>query len=165
MRQVELARRALLAGAFVYGSCWGLQVAATACGGRVFPNPRGRELREVQVVQQVLGCLLECIDPNSTRQRGLVTNNQLRGEANLYMNRWRQAASAFIASNPSPNTPSTLGDFVLSWQNLTPQGQMNWPDEWPLLELCFKLITWLPGLQDDPEGQTYLEAIARCISA
>jgi GMP synthase (glutamine-hydrolysing) len=44
MRQVELARRALLAGAFVYGSCWGLQVAATTCGGRVFPNPRGREI-------------------------------------------------------------------------------------------------------------------------
>ena len=42
-RQVELARRAMLAGAFLYGSCWGLQVAAAACGGQVIPNPLGRE--------------------------------------------------------------------------------------------------------------------------
>jgi GMP synthase (glutamine-hydrolysing) len=44
MRQVELAKRALLCGAFIYGSCWGLQIVATACGGRVYPNPRGREI-------------------------------------------------------------------------------------------------------------------------
>jgi GMP synthase (glutamine-hydrolysing) len=42
-RQIELARRAMLAGSFLYGSCWGLQVAAAACGGRVLPNPLGRE--------------------------------------------------------------------------------------------------------------------------
>lgn len=42
-RQVELARRAMLGGSFLYGSCWGLQVAAAACGGRVLPNPLGRE--------------------------------------------------------------------------------------------------------------------------
>lgn len=44
LRQVELAKRALLSGAFIYGSCWGLQVAATACGGGVCANPRGREI-------------------------------------------------------------------------------------------------------------------------
>lgn len=43
VRQVELARRALLAGSFLYGSCWGLQVAVAACGGEVLPNPNGRE--------------------------------------------------------------------------------------------------------------------------
>jgi GMP synthase (glutamine-hydrolysing) len=42
-RQVELARRAMLAGSFLYGSCWGLQIAAAACGGPVLPNPLGRE--------------------------------------------------------------------------------------------------------------------------
>jgi GMP synthase (glutamine-hydrolysing) len=42
-RQVELMRRALNGGAFVYGSCWGLQVAVAACGGRIRPNPRGPE--------------------------------------------------------------------------------------------------------------------------
>lgn len=41
--QVELMREALAAGAAVFGSCWGLQVAAVATGGSVRRNPRGRE--------------------------------------------------------------------------------------------------------------------------
>jgi GMP synthase (glutamine-hydrolysing) len=42
-RQIELAR-ALLAGAVqLFGSCWGMQVAVTALGGRVRRNPLGRE--------------------------------------------------------------------------------------------------------------------------
>lgn len=42
-RQVELMREALAAGAPVFGSCWGLQVAAVATGGTVRRNPKGRE--------------------------------------------------------------------------------------------------------------------------
>ncbi|HLY51842.1 MAG TPA: type 1 glutamine amidotransferase [Steroidobacteraceae bacterium] len=42
-RQIELARAAFAAGVPFFGSCWGLQVAVTAAGGRVRPNPRGRE--------------------------------------------------------------------------------------------------------------------------
>jgi GMP synthase (glutamine-hydrolysing) len=42
-RQVELARAAFAAGVPFFGSCWGLQVAVTAAGGRVRANPRGRE--------------------------------------------------------------------------------------------------------------------------
>ena len=42
-RQIDLAR-ALFAGAVpFFGSCWGLQVAVTATGGRVRRNPLGRE--------------------------------------------------------------------------------------------------------------------------
>lgn len=41
--QVEFMREALSAGAPVFGSCWGLQVAAVATGGTVRRNPRGRE--------------------------------------------------------------------------------------------------------------------------
>lgn len=41
--QVELMRAALHAGAPVFGSCWGLQVATVAAGGTVRRNPRGRE--------------------------------------------------------------------------------------------------------------------------
>ncbi|MGC2854751.1 type 1 glutamine amidotransferase [Novispirillum sp. DQ9] len=41
--QVELMREALAAGAPVFGSCWGLQVAAVATGGSVRRNPKGRE--------------------------------------------------------------------------------------------------------------------------
>lgn len=42
--QVGLARAGFEAGVPMFGSCWGLQVAATAAGGEVCANPRGREL-------------------------------------------------------------------------------------------------------------------------
>jgi GMP synthase (glutamine-hydrolysing) len=42
-RQVELARAVLTAGVPFFGSCWGMQVAATAAGGAVRANPTGRE--------------------------------------------------------------------------------------------------------------------------
>ncbi|MBN1565077.1 MAG: type 1 glutamine amidotransferase [Anaerolineae bacterium] len=42
-RQVELARAIFAAGVPMYGSCWGVQMAAYAAGGDVRKNPRGRE--------------------------------------------------------------------------------------------------------------------------
>ncbi|HYK99662.1 MAG TPA: type 1 glutamine amidotransferase [Steroidobacteraceae bacterium] len=42
-RQIELARTTFAAGVPFFGSCWGMQVAVTAAGGRVRPNPLGRE--------------------------------------------------------------------------------------------------------------------------
>jgi GMP synthase (glutamine-hydrolysing) len=42
-RQIELARATFTAGVPFFGSCWGLQVAVAAAGGRVRPNPLGRE--------------------------------------------------------------------------------------------------------------------------
>jgi GMP synthase (glutamine-hydrolysing) len=42
-RQVELARAIFEAGIPMYGSCWGIQMAAYAAGGDVRKNPRGRE--------------------------------------------------------------------------------------------------------------------------
>ena len=42
-RQIELARATFAAGVPFFGSCWGMQVAVSAAGGRVRPNPRGRE--------------------------------------------------------------------------------------------------------------------------
>ena len=42
-RQIELARAVFAAGLAFFGSCWGLQVAVCAAGGRVRRNPRGRE--------------------------------------------------------------------------------------------------------------------------
>lgn len=41
--QIELAKAVFAAGVPFFGSCWGLQVAATAAGGEVRANPRGRE--------------------------------------------------------------------------------------------------------------------------
>lgn len=42
-RQIDLMRAALAAGLAVFGSCWGLQVAAVATGGEAGPNPKGGE--------------------------------------------------------------------------------------------------------------------------
>ena len=42
-RQIELARSVFAAGVPFFGSCWGLQVAVCAAGGRVRRNPLGRE--------------------------------------------------------------------------------------------------------------------------
>ena len=42
-RQIELAREVFSAGVPFFGSCWGLQVAVSAAGGRVRRNPLGRE--------------------------------------------------------------------------------------------------------------------------
>ncbi len=42
-RQVELARAIFAAGVPMFGSCWGVQMAAVAAGGEVRRNPRGRE--------------------------------------------------------------------------------------------------------------------------
>jgi GMP synthase (glutamine-hydrolysing) len=42
-RQIELARETFAAGVPFFGSCWGLQVAVSAAGGRVRRNPLGRE--------------------------------------------------------------------------------------------------------------------------
>lgn len=54
-RQVALARAVLKAGVPFFGSCWGLQVAVCAVGGRVRRNPRGREFgfaRRIELAEQ-----------------------------------------------------------------------------------------------------------------
>jgi GMP synthase (glutamine-hydrolysing) len=43
-RQIELARRAFAAGVSQFGSCWAIQIAAVAAGGKVEASPRGREM-------------------------------------------------------------------------------------------------------------------------
>ena len=42
-RQIELARSIFTSGVPMFGSCWGVQMAAVAAGGEVAKNPRGRE--------------------------------------------------------------------------------------------------------------------------
>jgi DNA helicase-2/ATP-dependent DNA helicase PcrA len=123
-------------------------------------NPRGRALRDIPEVQSLLGTMLECIDP-----RGAIQGTfNLRAEAFRYLDQWRTAAQQFIATNPMPVRPHALSAFVRAWQTRTSQTTAQWPDEWPLLELCFKLLAWLPLLRDDPEGQVYLEAVTRAIA-
>ena len=44
LRQVDFARTVFASHVPLFGSCWGLQVAAVAAGGEVARNPKGREV-------------------------------------------------------------------------------------------------------------------------
>jgi len=123
-------------------------------------NPRGRALRDIPEVQRLLGTMLECIDPGAAHQNAV----HITAEARRYLNQWRQESHAFLGTDPPPTRPQGLSGFVAAWQSRTSQTDQPWPSEWPILELCYKLVTWLPRFHDDPEGQVYLEAVSRCIA-
>lgn len=122
-------------------------------------NPRGEALRDVLDVQQLLGAMLECVDPSARLQGGM----RLRGKAIQYLTAFRDAYRSYATTNPAPVRPQGLSDFVTAWGNRRPQSTQQWPREWPVLELCFTLLAWFPRLRDDPEGQVHLEAVARAI--
>lgn len=124
-------------------------------------NPRGRSLSQIFSVQRLLGLALECIDPNGTVQNN---SGAMSPAAIATLDLWRNVGRQYAATNPQPGG---LQAFAANWQTRTVgagSGMRQWPPEWPLLELLFTLITWLPEFQVEPEGQVYLEAIARTIS-
>jgi len=124
-------------------------------------NPRGRSLDDIVPVRLLLGLALLCIDSNGAALQG-ITSMSPASRAKILA--WRAGAATFANSNP---VPGGLQQFVSNWQTRTlpPNSHMQaWPSEWPLLELFFTLLTWIPQLQMDPEGQVYLEAIARTVA-
>lgn len=125
-------------------------------------NPRGQLLAMVPEIAGLCGLMLQCIDPDSTITDSITT---LPSEARRVFSAWRSAAADLINQNPQPNHPTTLADFVRSWQFHQSQVQgIEWPSEMPLIDLCYHLLTWIPSLQDDPERQIHLEVIARAIT-
>jgi GMP synthase (glutamine-hydrolysing) len=44
IKQIELARLCYALGLPAFGSCWGLQMSVVAAGGKVAPNPKGKEM-------------------------------------------------------------------------------------------------------------------------
>ena len=124
-------------------------------------NPRGQSLADQPSVRILLGLLLECIDRSSAAQpHGNIcpTTQGLTNVARDKFKAWRDDANAFIATNPAP---AGLRGFVDAWAARASQTGEPWPDDWPVLELCFKLITWIPAFREDPEHQVWLEAISR----
>ena len=131
-----------------------------ARGVRVF-NPRGQALSDQVPVQVLLGLVLECLDHSSPAAPDGVLTPGVMGLTNVARGRllaWRTQAINFMASNPAPGG---LTGFVNAWAARASQSAAAWPDDWPLLELVFKLITWLPAFQTDPEHQVWLEAVSR----
>lgn len=123
-------------------------------------NPRGQALADQPSVSVLLGLLLECIDrSNAAKPAGIITPDLAL--TNVVRDRflaWRQAAATFVATQPAPGG---LQDFLDAWADRRSQTGELWPDDWPVLELCFKLIAWMPGFRHDPEHQVWLEAISR----
>ncbi len=55
LRQIDVMRAAAEASVPLFGSCWGLQVAAVAAGGEVAPSPNGREVGVARRIRLTAG--------------------------------------------------------------------------------------------------------------
>ena len=124
-------------------------------------NPRGIELQKVEIVEVFCGLMLECIDPEARIQ---LSDKTIPNLAKVTMTKWRVRAREYVKLNPEPHEPITLSQFVLYWQNRVPRGSKEWPKKASLMELAYKLVTWIDELQDDVEGIVYLEAITKSIT-
>ncbi|WP_295114741.1 DEAD/DEAH box helicase [uncultured Methanobrevibacter sp.] len=130
-------------------------------------NPRGIDLPDIDVVAIFCGLILECIDPEGSIQNSDKTIPNL---AKRNMIRWRYSAKEYIKLNPEPHEPISLNDFVTRWQLRRPYPEVingieqKWPKTASLMELAYKLTTWIEDLQDDVEGIVYLEAITKSIT-
>lgn len=125
-------------------------------------NPRGENLEDTLEASVLCGLLLECIDPTCEVQDSI---EKLPYNAKKNFKSWRIKAREFVEENPEPKSPElSLKLFVESWQNRKPLGRRTWKKVVPLLDVAYKLVTWIPAMQDDVEGLVYLEAVTRTIS-
>ncbi len=124
-------------------------------------NPRGIDLQDIDIVGIFCGLILECIDPDGGIQN---LDKTIPNLAKRNMRRWRLKAKDYIKFNPEPREPITLSQFVTAWQLRRPRGYEEWPKTASLMELAYKITTWIEQLQDDVEGIVYLEAITKSIT-
>ncbi len=131
-------------------------------------NPRGIDFQDVEIVAIFCGLILECIDPEGGIQK---TDKTIPNLAKYNMNRWRVQAKEYIKSNPQPTDPMDLNSFVTRWQIRRPYPEtdengreVKWPKIVSLMELAYKLTTWIEPLQSDVDGVAYLEAITKSIT-
>ncbi len=125
-------------------------------------NPRGQNLEDTWEASVLCGLLLDCIDPECEIQDSI---EKLPYNAKKNFKSWRKTAREFVETNPEPATAElSLKLFVEAWRNRKPLGRKTWKKVVPLLDVAYKLVTWLPSMQDDVEGLVYLEAVTRTIS-
>lgn len=124
-------------------------------------NPRGQNLERTWEASLLCGLILECIDPESEIQELI---EKLPKTALRRFESWRKTAIEYMDTDPAPNDPHGLKNFVKAWQNRQPLGRTKWSKDVALMELAYKLVTWIPNMQNDVEGLVYLEAVTRTIS-
>jgi len=129
-------------------------------------NPRGLALRDIPIVRQFLGLLLESIDPAPAANAAGARQQQARitGDAHRFLSEWRAAAQALLLLNERSPRGEFLADKVARWRRFAAQGR-DPESEWPILDICYSFLPWFQPFQDDPEAQVYLEAITRTVAA
>lgn len=142
---------------------WELRQRFQALGVSCF-NPRGRALKDIPEVALLLGLVLEAIDPASpAAPDGAVTAAmRITNVARDAFREWRMNATDFLATRPRAVNGGSLNTVLNEWRAFATRGQGGSANEWPILDVFYSLIPWVPAFQDDPECQVYLEAISRC---
>lgn len=126
-------------------------------------NPRGRSLRDIVQVEQLLGLTILAIDPPDRQEGHLFEGMLLTLEAKFFMHRWVASARSLLATAPPRIYGRVLQQEVTSWTNfvLGQPSEKSTGRDWPLLDVIYGFVPWIPHFEDDPEGQVYLEAISR----
>lgn len=126
-------------------------------------NPRGQDLQTLTQVSIFCGLILECIDPERKVQNSI---KKIPPIAKKNMDKWRRIANDYIDTNPEPVQPVSLETFINCWRTRTPYAHEPniWPETASLIELAYKITSWIDDLQDDIEGLVYLEAITQTIT-
>ena len=117
-------------------------------------NPRGQQLHRIPVVEAFGGALLSCLDPGAAVESATFLPPETRNG----FGRWRAAIDADL-----PRRDRGLRQLLRSW--VTRTAQPGWPRNASALELIYAVTHYFPELHDDPEGQVYLEAFTRQLSA
>jgi DNA helicase-2/ATP-dependent DNA helicase PcrA len=126
-------------------------------------NPRGRALKDIPSVMRMLGLVLECLDPSSAAndQGEIVTGMKVTNPVRNAFRNWRREAKTFLDTKPAKVKGVALTSVMDRWRRFVADGQGE-GSEWPVLDVFYSLLPWIPEFQDDPECQVYLEAISRC---
>ncbi len=127
-------------------------------------NPRGSELEEIHQIRLLLGFLLLCLDPDDKVREALGTYDEIKA----LIRSWRDLAEEFIKNDinraKAIGKESKLDDFIKHWQKREPTKKThNWPQSIPILELSYKLSTWIPVFHTDPEYILYFESMISLI--
>lgn len=123
-------------------------------------NPRGQSLEKIRDVQVLCGLILKCIDSDKSVRASM----DLPRFVIQIFEQWELNADRHITNNPVPRNKISLEKFVNAWGKRNPTGKRTWQREVSLNELIYKLVTWIPSMQDDVEGLVYLEAITRTVT-
>ena len=141
-----------------------LRGALEAQGVRVY-NPRGRAVRDVPAVAQLMGLIVEAIDPTPVGggQPSVQANLYLSPDALRTLDAWRAAASALLDADPQALNGHTLSQRMREMRNLArPMARgSRGPRDWPVLDAVYAFVPYIAAFSDDPEHQVYLEVISR----